>query len=189
MPTVSALVATFGGPLPVDGGTLTGVIRAISRLAPSDAAQLVELLIAVVDDGASIGFLPPLGRDEAERYWAGVLSRNVILLVAEEDGRIVGTAQLHLEPRANGCHRAEVAKLMVHPSARGRGLGRALMREVEAVAGRESRTLLVLDTREGDPSNALYRSLGYTVAGTIPRYARSTNGRLDASVFYYKELG
>jgi hypothetical protein len=50
------------------------------------------------------------------------------------------------------------------------------------------RTTLLLDTREGDPSEALYRSLGWEVAGVIPKYARSSNGELDSTVFYYKLL-
>ena len=164
------------------------MIRRLSRLEPAQIEQLVDLLIASVDDGASIGFLPPLARDEAERYWSEALAPGVILLVAEQAGRIVGTVQLHLALKANGRHRAEVNKLMVHPDARRQGLGRLLMHHVEEVARREERTLLVLDTREGDPSNLLYRSLGYVEAGRIPRYARSANGELDTSVMYYKEL-
>src|SRR5205814_9357511 len=109
-------------------------------------------------------------------------------LVAQEEDRIVGSAQLHLERRANGRHRAEVAKLMVHPDARRRGLGRQLMVALESAACREQRSLLVLDTRDGDPSTALDRSHGYVEVGRVPHYARSANGALDASVFYYKEL-
>jgi ribosomal protein S18 acetylase RimI-like enzyme len=163
-------------------------IRALSQLDPVLLEALTDLLIAVVDDGASIGFLPPLARDEARAYWQHVLGPATVLLVADENGRIVGSAQLHLELRANGRHRAQVAKLMVHPGARRRGLARQLMGAVEAAACREQRSLLVLDTRDGDPSNALYRSLGYVEVGRVPRYARSANGALDASVFYYKEL-
>ena len=44
------------------------------------------------------------------------------------------------------------------------------------------------DTRHGDPSEALYRSLGWERAGVIPRYARSADGALDPSAFYYRLL-
>src|SRR5262249_50202957 len=81
---------------------------------------------------------------------------------------------------ANARHRAEVVRLMVHRRARRQGLGRALMLAIEAEARRLGRTTLVLDTREGDPSEGLYRYLGWTLAGTIPRYARSARGTLDA---------
>jgi ribosomal protein S18 acetylase RimI-like enzyme len=165
------------------------VIREARQLEPAELDALVELLVAVVDDGASIGWLPPLDRAAARAYWQQVLGPATVLLLAEQDGQIVGSAQLHLEQRANGRHRAEVAKLMVHPLARQRGLGRQLMLALEAVARREQRSLLVLDTRAGDPSNRLYQSLGYVEVGCIPRYARSAGGQLEATVFYFKELG
>jgi ribosomal protein S18 acetylase RimI-like enzyme len=163
-------------------------VREVDRLDGRTLAELIDVLVAVVDEGASIGFLPPLDRGEAETYWVGVSRPETVLLVAGRDGRIDGTIQLHLESRPNGRHRAEVAKLMVHPGARRRGLGRILMERLEGIAGREGRTLLVLDTREGDPSNDLYRSMGYVEAGRIPSYAQSATGQLAATVFYYKDL-
>ncbi|MDP9313761.1 MAG: GNAT family N-acetyltransferase, partial [Chloroflexota bacterium] len=73
-------------------------------------------------------------------------------------------------------------------SARQQGLGRALMLAVELAARQAERSLLVLDTRQGDVAERLYRSLGYVEAGVIPQYARSANGKLDACVFFYKLL-
>lgn len=57
-----------------------------------------------------------------------------MVLLAEVDGRIVGTVQLVLATRPNALHRAEVAKLMVHPMAQRRGIGRRLIEEVERSA-------------------------------------------------------
>jgi ribosomal protein S18 acetylase RimI-like enzyme len=147
-----------------------------------------------VDGGASVGFLPPLGEAEALRYWdtveAAVAGGSRVLLVAIDaaGGALLGAAQLDLAGRPNARHRAEVAKVMVHRAARRRGIGRALMEALEAEARRQSRTTLVLDTRQGDPSEELYRSQGWVLAGTIPRYARSADGALDATVLYYKLL-
>ncbi|MNY69824.1 Acetyltransferase [compost metagenome] len=67
-------------------------------------------------------------------------------------------------------------------------MARLLMNTLEEAARREGRTLLVLDTREGDPSNDLYKSLGYIEAGRIPEFAQSAGGALDATVFYYKRI-
>jgi ribosomal protein S18 acetylase RimI-like enzyme len=111
-----------------------------------------------------------------------------VLLVARVEGVIAGSGQLDLEARPNGRHRAEVIKLMVRTDRRRRGIGRALMLGLEAEARRHGRTTLVLDTRQGDPSERLYASLGWRFAGAIPRYARSASGALDASAFYYKLL-
>jgi Acetyltransferases len=150
------------------------------------AEELADLLIAVVNDGASIGFLPPMGRAEAKSYWEGVLAPDVRLYVATLEGRITGTVQVHFCSKANGRHRAEIAKLMTHPGYRRRGIGRALMREAEVRVREFGIRLLVLDTRDGDPSNLLYASLGYVLAGSIPGYALSSNGQLDPTNLYYK---
>ena len=77
---------------------------------------------------------------------------------------------------------------MVHTRARRRGIGRALMLAAEAEARRLGRSTLFLDTRLGDPSEILYRSLGWEFAGSIPRYARSAGGALDANAIYYRLL-
>lgn len=163
-------------------------IMKVEGLDEPKRGQLAELLIYVVADGASVGFLAPLSRDEALDYWDHVLGPDVLLWAAAINGKVVGTVQLHLAIKANGAHRAEVAKLMVHPGYRKKGIGRRLMERVERAALEARRSLLILDTREGDPSNLLYQSLGYRAAGRIPGYARSSDGRLEATVFYYKQL-
>lgn len=148
--------------------------------------ELSELLIQVVEDGASIGFLPPLKLSEAKSYWENVLNPEVILFVAKINSQIVGSVQIHLCTKQNGDHRAEIAKLMTHPGYRRKGIGRSLMQKAEERAQQEGRTLLVLDTREGDPSNHLYTSVGFIKAGRIPNYAKSATGELDATIYYYK---
>lgn len=170
-------------------------------------AALSALLRDAVDSGASIGFLPPLAEAEADAYWRGVVAAvregSCLLLVARDaeggadapegsadapEGEIVGTAQLLLATRPNALHRAEVAKVIVHTKVRRRGIGHALMLAVEERARRLGRTTLVLDTRQGDPSERLYTSVGYRLAGAIPAYAKSADGALDPSAFYYRLL-
>lgn len=155
-------------------------------------AGLVELLIDAIHAGASVGFLEPLAIDEAGRYWdkvfAEVESGDRVLLVAKEEGRIVGAVQLVLPSLPNARHRAEAQKLLVHTSARRRGLGTALMAEVEARAMALGRYLIILDTRAGDPAGKLYEQLGYSRAAVIPGYAQSPNGKMHAAAFYYRDL-
>jgi GNAT superfamily N-acetyltransferase len=169
----------------------------VVSIGPEEATReqpaLVRLLQDAVDSGASLGFLPPLGEPEAAAYWTTVIAdvrdgARLLLVARDPDGAIVGSAQLELAARANARHRAEVCKVMVDRRARRRGIGRALMRALEAHADRLGRTTLHLDTREGDPSEALYRSVGWTRAGAIPAWARSGDGSLDATVFYYRLL-
>ncbi|KKD00386.1 MULTISPECIES: GNAT family N-acetyltransferase [Photobacterium] len=162
----------------------------IQDVSPMKAA-LTQLLQNCVDDGASIGFLPPLSNADAEAYWLGVandLGDGRKLFVACEGDSVIGTVQLALTSKANGCHRAEVEKLMVNTAARGKGVGKALMAKAEASCRQLKRSLIVLDTREGDVASSLYRQLGYIEAGRIPDFALSASGRFDATIFFYKQL-
>ena len=110
------------------------------------------------------------------------------LLAAFESGRLVGSVQLDLEPRANGRHRAELMKLMVLRSHRRRGIARRLMAAVLDLARARGRSLILLDVRAGDPAETLYRAFGFVRFGEVPRHAQSPDGRLAATCFYYLEL-
>ena len=162
-------------------------------LARKHLSQLNDLLVRTVDDGASIGWLPPMSDSAAAAYWqerfAAVGEGSCVLLLAWEGETLVGSAQLRLEQRENGIHRAEVQKVMVHPDHRRRGVARQLMRVLEDHARQNQRSLLVLDTRLGDPSEALYHQMGYEKVGEIPYYVINPSGSLHATVVYYKFLG
>jgi acetyltransferase len=153
---------------------------------------LAELLIDAVDSGASLGFLPPLAVAEASEYWTKVVEAlrggSRILLVAERDGGIDGSVQLDLETRANGRHRAELMKLFVHRRARRLGLATVLIAEAEDAARAAGRTLLIADTRQGGEAERLLAKLGWVRYGAVPQYARSADGTLHTTIFFYKEL-
>jgi acetyltransferase len=167
--------------------------RCSARRAAEQRKALVALLLDAVASDASVSFLAPLLPEVAEGYWEGVETElahgHRELLLAERDGVVVGAVQLELAAQPNARHRALVAQLLVHASARRQGIGRTLMREVEELAKSHGRTLLVLDTREGDAAEQLYLALGYLRAGRIPGYARSSSGALEATVLFYRELG
>jgi ribosomal protein S18 acetylase RimI-like enzyme len=156
--------------------------------------ELGALLRACVHDGASVGFVLPYGVDESEAFWSGkVLSSlragGLVLLVARQGDAIAGTVQLDHDTMPNQRHRAEVRKLLVHPTFRRQGIARALMTELENHAYRLQRSLLTLDTRTGDHAEPLYAAQGYQAAGVIPGYARGTHEeRFDATTIMYKAL-
>lgn len=159
-----------------------------------DIEMLAEVLRAVVYDGAGVSFIVPFSLEDARSFWrAGVLpgvwARTRHVLVARIGARIVGTVQLELATPPNQQHRAEVIKLLVHPTARRQGIARALMEAIEAAARHEHRTLLTLDTWTGRHAEALYLSMGYLVAGVVPGYARgSLTPDLEPTTFMYKTL-
>ncbi|CAA9450649.1 MAG: hypothetical protein AVDCRST_MAG02-859 [uncultured Rubrobacteraceae bacterium] len=162
-----------------------------ARDLPEVRGDLAELFRETVNGGDTVGFLPPISSEEAAAYWDEVgeaLKGGRRMLVARRGGRVVGTVQLDLAQQTNGRHRAEVMKLLVDRGARRLGLGRRLMEAVEGVARDEGRTLLVLDTRRGEPSEEFYAALGYERAGVIPNFAESADGTLHATVLFYKEL-
>ena len=162
---------------------------------PSTAIQdgLIELLRDSVEGGASVGFLSPMKRETAEAYWRDVLREvespyRVILVATTEQGEVAGSVQLSLVQKENGRHRAEVQKLLVHRRYRNRGLGRRLMDAIEREAQERGITLLVLDTIEGELAEQLYLKLGYVRVGEIPNYASFPDGRMWATVIFYKKL-
>ena len=158
--------------------------------ARHELAGLAALLRDSVESGAALGFVAPLDEAEVAAYWQGVVAAiergSRILLVARDEQRLLGTVQLDLAWQPNARHRAEVQKLMVHPAVRRRGIGRALLHAVERAARAAGRSLLVLDTRQGDAAEQLYRAQGYTQAGVIPGYARNSDGSLHATVLFYR---
>ena len=169
-------------------------MTAVRQVTARDAKLLEELcalLVDTVEGGASVGFLAPLSRDTAGRYWESIFSalgEHLCLWVAESDGRVVGTIQLAPAAKENAPHRAEVQKLLVLPSHRGRGIASRLMASAERFAQSVGRTVLVLDTEIGSHAETVYRHLGWERAGAIPDYALTPDGRLHATVYYYKLL-
>jgi ribosomal protein S18 acetylase RimI-like enzyme len=162
-----------------------GLAKAVDRLA--------QILQACVHEGASIGFVMPFERSEARAYWLNrVMGPHAaglkLVLIATLGGDVAGTAQLDLDSMPSKRHHAEVSKVLVDPGFRRAGVGRALMQEIERHAAREGRWLLTLDTA-GDAAEALYRSLGYRLAGAIPNYARNAfDESYDATRLMYKDL-
>jgi GNAT superfamily N-acetyltransferase len=159
---------------------------------PSVIPALAEILIDCVYGGASVSFQPPLDQARAEAFWQSVgdavAAGKARLLVAEHEGRIMGTVQLQFPSTDNQPHRADVAKMLVHRSARRLGLGEALMQAAEAEAKQCSRTLLVLDTHSGSPGEKLYAKMGWTRVGTIPGYALTPFDGLCDTTIFYKQL-
>ncbi|MFD9316281.1 GNAT family N-acetyltransferase [Streptomyces sp. NPDC060053] len=156
------------------------------------AAELADLLIDAVDDGASLGFLAPLDRAAAEAWWEeraeGVAAGRLAVWTAADGGRVVGTVGLAFPDKPNSRHRAELVKLIVHRDARGKGLGRTLLTAAEESAVAAGVTLLHLDTETDSPAEHLYRTAGWTRAGVIPDYAASPAGVLRPTTLYYKQV-
>lgn len=178
--------------MPVSTQTEIATVSAPEFEASIEA--FAALLHACVLAGASINFVLPFTREESAAFWRGKVLPGVaagtrLLLAARCGGRLVGSVQLDCDTPPNQPHRAEVAKLMVHPAFRRRGIARALMVELERIAMREGRSLITLDTRTGDMAEPLYASMGYETVGVIPGFCRDTvEERYDGTTVMYKTL-
>lgn len=168
----------------------------IERLGAADferyRGDLIQLLLDAVQQGASVGFLADLDQVEASAYFDQVLNGlgdgSLLLWVAVQGGRVLGSVQLGLCQKRNGLNRAEVQKLLVHSTARRRGIARALMLRLQGEATELKRGLLYLDTEAGSDAEPFYQALGYTSIGGLPDYACGPDGSYRANAIYYKTL-
>lgn len=153
---------------------------------------LGEILSQCVNAGASVSFMLPFTPADGQAFFENVADSvdrgERILIAASLDGKIVGTVQVLLAMPPNQPHRGEIAKLLVSPEFRRRAIARQLMIEAELAAGRAGKTLLLLDTCQGDSAEPLYRSLGWTELGIVPDYALYPDGRLVGTVFFWKRI-
>ncbi|ALW89748.1 GNAT family N-acetyltransferase [Deinococcus actinosclerus] len=160
--------------------------------APATLDALSDLLIATVAAGGSVSFMHPLAPAQARAFWAGSLAaaaRGERVVLGAWDGlQLLSTVTLILDCPPNQPHRAEIAKMMTAPAARGRGLALTLLREAEALARTHGRTLLVLDTASEGGASGLYERAGYVFAGEIPDYALKPHGGLTGTRLYYRRL-
>lgn len=102
---------------------------------------------------------------------ADVRSRDefAVVFVAVEEGRVLGSVTLELDQRVSlnngplGPQQAHIRMLGVDPSARGKGVARALMERCIEESRSAGKTLLTLNTTPMmEAAQAMYGSLGFT---------------------------
>jgi GNAT superfamily N-acetyltransferase len=165
----------------------------VRRLDADGLAEQLEALADVLEDcvagGASVSYMWPFSREQAraafEAFAEDAAQGRRLILAAFDDGRLVGTVQVNLALPPNQPHRGEIAKLLVHRSARGRRIAERLMEQAEVEARAAGKTLLVLDTVTGSTAERLYDRLGWTRVGVVPDFALYPDGRpCDATIFW-----
>jgi ribosomal protein S18 acetylase RimI-like enzyme len=190
--TIPAPAAAWPAPLAVADAVPDLEIRALTAAdAHWQLDGLCELLEDGVRSGASLGFLVPLSRREAEQDWQDLqptLSDDNQLWVARADGRLLGCLRLRLATSADARHRAAVERLVVRSTHRRRGIARALLAAAERAARAQGRTLLLIEVdADGSAACALQR-LDWRVAGTIPGHAAAPDGTLRDGAILFRQL-
>jgi len=123
---------------------------------------------------------PPAGFPDLADIDASFLARGGEFLVVELDGHVVGMGGFR--PGGEAC--AEVLRVRVHPATRRRGIGRALMAELEQRAAQCGLRKTCLDTATNQPeAMAFYQGLGYREVGRERR-----PGWTWTLVYYVKTL-
>lgn len=101
--------------------------------------------------------LKPLGRDRRDRMKVQAEQPNVVFLVAEENGQLIGTVVGTHDSRKGWINR-----LAVEPASQKRGIARMLVKEVELWLGRVGIEIVACLIEEENPiSMKVFEKLGY----------------------------
>ena len=168
----------------------------VRRLGATEVRTHLDALATVLADcvagGASVSYMAPFSHEQARDAFSAMVAEaeqsRRLIVAAFDEGRLVGTVQVILALPPNQPHRGDIAKLLVHRSARRRGVAQLLMACAEAEAVVEGKTLLVLDAVTGGDAERLYMRLGWTKVGVIPGYALFPDGRVCDTTVFWKAL-
>jgi GNAT superfamily N-acetyltransferase len=147
----------------------------IRTATADDWPRIYPVFAAVTAEGTTYAYPAGLSSDEARDLWTG---RGHVVVAVEDheaeaavppDDPVLGTAVMQPNRPGRGSHVA-TASFMVSAQARGRGVGRALGEHMLAWAREEGFRAVqfnaVVETNTA--AVALWRSLGFTVIGTVP---------------------
>ncbi|MBH5334707.1 GNAT family N-acetyltransferase [Streptomyces pactum] len=169
-----------GGPALLDAEALTSGPEREAWFAESAHRILADL----VRGGAALGWVEPPSPDEVTdllgRVLTAVRAGDASLRAACLGHRLVGLGYWQRYTRPTHRPHADLEKLAVDTAAQGRGVGRALTAALIADAREAGVEVLTLDAR-GDNTGALrlYRSLGFTEYGRLPRFVAVGERRYD----------
>jgi len=155
----------------------------IRRARREDREAIWQIFHAVVSGGDTYVFEPNISRRKALAYWLGPKTR---CYAALSDQEIVGSYILKANQPGLGSHIAN-AGFMVSPSARGRGIGRAMaehcLHEARRLGFRAMQFNFVVATNKS--ALRLWKDLGFTIVGTLPAaFRHSRRGFVDVYVMY-----
>ena len=160
----------------------------IRKAEPGDAAALVELGTAVGREPEGWLITANGWRSVSEeRRYLRALRRypHAAVIVAEEDGQIVGRLSLARDQHPASYHVADLG-LMVAASHRRRGIGRALLDAAVAWARENGIRKLELHVfPHNEPAIRMYESYGFEREGYRRAHYRRAGEYVDAIVMAY----
>jgi aminoglycoside 6'-N-acetyltransferase I len=149
----------------------------IRPVEKKDEADWLRMRIAIYGDEETVLAA------EIQRFFAGHSHEPQAVLVAEEDGLLVGLAELSVHLYAEGCTSDHVGFLegwYVEPASRRRGIGRALLTASEAWALSQGCRELATDTRlENADVVKTYEACGYEEVGQLRCFRKTLASDLN----------
>jgi ribosomal protein S18 acetylase RimI-like enzyme len=148
-----------------------------------DTDGIWKIFEIVIKSGDTYAFDPNTTKEIFPQYW---LANNMRTFVAIEDDKVLGTYFIKPNQVGLGAHIANCG-YMVHPEARGNGLGKSLC-EHSLLKAKELGYIgmqfnLVVSTNE--TAVKLWKKLGFKVIGTTPNgFNHSKLGYVDAYIMY-----
>ena len=140
----------------------------------------------IVAAGETYAWAPDTDEAAARDLW--MLPPPAEVWVAVEDGAVAGTALLKPNQPGLGDHVANAA-FMVDPAWAGRGVGRLLAERILARATEVGYAAMQFNAVVASNVRAvhLWRSLGFTIVGTVPdAFRHLVHGPTDLHVMYRK---
>lgn len=98
----------------------------------------------------------------------GYAAGEVLPLVAEVDGAVVGSAMLRRKIHPLWRHRAELLGMVVCGVYQRRGIARRLIKALRDHAAQMGVTIFETDVRGGTPAEEVYRRVGFQEYGRLP---------------------
>ena len=152
--------------------TLVGVRRA----GADDVDAIVDLFVAVVDEGRWLGTQPPVDRDVQRHRFLEEIdgSSEAASLVAVVEDKVVGHARVDLTP-----YRVGGLGMMVDARWRGCGVGGALVRATIGAARELGAHKVALQVwPHNHVARQLYLRHGFVEEGVLRRHYPRRNGEL-----------
>ncbi len=156
----------------------------IREYTDADWPQVWPIIAEVVRAADTFPYDPAMTEQQAMQTW--IEPPPGITVVAVRDGTVVGTAKTGPNKQGPGAHIA-TASYMVPASARGLGVGSALVRYTldwareHGYAGMQFNAVAATN----QTAIALYERLGFTLIGTVPGgFDHPVHGRVGLHIMY-----
>ena len=158
----------------------------VREYGKNDINGMISVWNEVVRDGVAFPQTEELDFESGKKFFA---EQSCCAVAVDENCEVLGMYILH--PNNIGrCGHISNASYAVSSSARGKGVGSAVVTDCIKKAGELGFGILQFNAvvASNTAALALYKSLGFTQLGIIPRGFRLSNGEFEDIIPHYIEL-